>query len=115
VNAVMSQRTSLADLAQTFHRFPQVLMNVKVVDRIDPMSIPSIQEAVQHAERVLGNDGRVLVRLSGTELVVRVMVEGPDEILITPLAQYIAQTITRESAPSLSPHGGEGVVYGEAQ
>jgi phosphoglucosamine mutase len=105
VNAVMSQGISLADLAQTFHRLPQVLMNVKVVDRVEPMDIPSIQEAVQHAERVLGNDGRVLVRLSGTELVVRVMVEGPDEILITPLAQHIAQTITRELAPSLFFHG----------
>ena len=80
-------------------------MNVKVVDRVEPMAIPSIQEAVQHAERVLGNDGRVLVRLSGTELVVRVMVEGPDETLITPLAQHIAQTITREFAPSLFFYG----------
>jgi phosphoglucosamine mutase len=104
LNAVMLQGTSLADLAQTFHRFPQVLMNVKVVDRVDPMAVAPVQEAVQYVEGVLGNDGRVLVRLSGTELVARVMVEGPDETLITPLAQHIAQIVTQELGSSCSAH-----------
>ncbi len=102
LNVMVSQRASLAELAQSFYKFPQVLLNVKVFDRVEPMTIPSVQEVIQHAERVLGNDGRVLVRLSGTELVARVMVEGPDEAIITPLAQHIAQTIARELGPALS-------------
>ena len=102
LNIMISQRTSLAELAQTFYKFPQVLLNVTVSDRIDPMTIPSVQEAVRHVEGVLGHDGRVLVRLSGTELVARVMVEGPHEAMITPLAQHIAQTIVRELGPVLS-------------
>jgi phosphoglucosamine mutase len=53
-------------------------------------------------EGLLGHDGRVVVRLSGTELVARVMVEGLDEAMITPLAQLIAQTIVRELDPALS-------------
>jgi phosphoglucosamine mutase len=100
LNALMSQRTSLADLAQTFYKIPQVLVNVTLARRVDPMTVPSIQEAVQHVEGALGNEGRVLVRLSGTELIARVMVEGTDEALITSLAQHIAQTITQELGSS---------------
>jgi phosphoglucosamine mutase len=102
LNIMISQRTSLAELAQTFYKFPQVLLNVKVSDRVDPMTIPSVQEAVRYVEGLLGHDGRVVVRLSGTELVARVMVEGLDEAMITPLAQLIAQTIVRELDPALS-------------
>jgi phosphoglucosamine mutase len=102
LNAVMSQRASLAELAQSFYKFPQVLLNVKVLDRIDPMTIPAVQEVIQHVEGMLGNDGRVLVRLSGTESVARVMVEGRDEAVITPLAQRIAQTIAHELGHLLS-------------
>jgi phosphoglucosamine mutase len=99
---VISQRISLAELAQSFYKFPQVLLNVEIFDRVDPMAIPSVREAIEHVEGMLGNDGRVVVRLSGTELVARVMVEGPDEAIITPLARHIAQTIARELGPSLS-------------
>jgi phosphoglucosamine mutase len=102
LNAVISQGTSLAELAQSFYKFPQVLLNVKIFNRVDPMTIPSVQEVIEHVEEVLGNDGRVVVRLSGTELVARVMVEGPDEAMITPLAQRIAQTIARALGSSLS-------------
>jgi phosphoglucosamine mutase len=96
LNALMSQRTSLADLAQTLRKLPQVLVNVTLASRVDPMTVPSVQKAVRHVERILGNEGRVLVRLSGTELVARVMIEGTDEALIASLAEHIAQTITQE-------------------
>jgi phosphoglucosamine mutase len=96
LNAVMLHGVSLAELAQTFRKFPQVLVNVPLASRVDPLARPSIQEAIQHVENVLGNEGRVLVRLSGTELVARVMVEGADEALVAPLAHQIAQIITRE-------------------
>jgi phosphoglucosamine mutase len=100
LNAVMSQGASLAELAQAFHKFPQVLMNIKLMSRVDPMTLLPVQEAVQYVEEQLGDNGRVLVRLSGTEQMARVMVEGPDETFITPLARHIAQIITQELGPA---------------
>jgi phosphoglucosamine mutase len=96
LNAVRDQQTTLAELAQIMCKFPQVLVNVKLARRDDPLQFPQIQEAVRSAEDVLGMHGRVLVRLSGTEFVARVMVEGQDRALIASLAQRIAQVITRE-------------------
>jgi phosphoglucosamine mutase len=54
-----------------------------------------VRQIVEEVEHSLGHEGRVVVRLSGTEAVARVMVEGPEESLITSLARRIAQAITR--------------------
>jgi phosphoglucosamine mutase len=96
LNAMAAQNRPLTELAQIMHKFPQILVNVKLCKRHDPLNVPRIQDAVQYAEEMLGHEGRVLVRLSGTELVARVMVEGPDQATIEPLAQRISQAITRE-------------------
>jgi phosphoglucosamine mutase len=96
LNTMLAQNASLAVLAQVMRKFPQVMVNVKLARREDPLRFSQIQEAVRYVEDTLGTSGRVLVRLSGTEVVARVMVEGPDEALIAPLAQRIAQAITRE-------------------
>lgn len=87
-------RLPLTELAQVMHKYPQVLLNVKIRQRQDPLGSPQVQAAVEKAEKILGQDGRVIVRLSGTELVVRVMVEGPEDSMIEPLAENIAQSIT---------------------
>ena len=68
----------LADLAAVMERLPQVLVNVPDVDRSRVGSEPELQRAVDEAERELGSDGRVLLRPSGTEPLVRVMVEAAD-------------------------------------
>ena len=60
-------------------RFPQVLLNVKVARRFDPATVPAIQTACRSIETHLGGEGRVVLRASGTEPVIRVMVEGRDE------------------------------------
>ena len=99
LNAVSSMRTSLAELAQVLYKFPQVLINVVLYQRDDPLNYPQVQHALQQAEDALGDDGRVLVRLSGTEPVARVMIEGPEQALIEPLAQRIAQAIASELGP----------------
>ncbi len=99
LNAVVGQRVPLAELAQVLHKFPQRLINVILRERYDPLGIPRVQDAVQDAETMLGNDGRVLVRLSGTELVARVMLEGPTHAMIEPLAQRIARAIADELGP----------------
>ncbi|HEX7417804.1 MAG TPA: phosphoglucosamine mutase, partial [Steroidobacteraceae bacterium] len=69
---------TLAELAAGMPKFPQVLLNVKVARRFDPTSMPAVQEAVVSVERRLGDQGRVVLRASGTEPVIRVMVEARD-------------------------------------
>ncbi len=68
---------SLADLAAVIHKLPQVLINVRVADRQAGAAAPTVQAAVALAENELGETGRVLLRPSGTEQLVRVMVEAP--------------------------------------
>jgi len=74
-------------------KYPQVLKNVKLAHKIDVAAVPAIQEAVSHAERRLGKDGRVVLRASGTEPVIRVMVEGADGRLVQELAGSLAATV----------------------
>ena len=67
---------SLADLASVMHKLPQVLINVRVADRAAGAAAPTVLAAVAVAEDELGETGRVLLRPSGTEPLVRVMVEA---------------------------------------
>ena len=96
LNVMAAKQLSLAALAQVLQKFPQIVLNVKIRERRDPLGIPQVQQAIADAERVLGNDGRVVVRLSGTESVARVMLEGPEQSLIESLAHRIGQAITSE-------------------
>jgi phosphoglucosamine mutase len=96
LNVMLIQRMPLAELAQVLHKFPQVLMNVPIHERRDPLDFPAVQQAVEQASSALGDDGRVVVRLSGTEHVARVMVEGPEHIMVAALAQRIVDAITHE-------------------
>jgi phosphoglucosamine mutase len=100
LNAMSAQRTSLAELAQTLHKFPQILINVRLHKRRDPLELPQVQRAIRQAEEALRENGRVLVRLSGTESVARIMVEGPTHAMIEPIAQRIAEVITNELGSS---------------
>ncbi|HEY7963190.1 MAG TPA: phosphoglucosamine mutase [Steroidobacteraceae bacterium] len=80
VLAVMKQTgRTLAELASGMRKFPQVLLNVRVGTRFDPTAVPQIQQAVARLEQRMNGEGRVVLRASGTELVIRVMVEGRDE------------------------------------
>ncbi len=86
---------SLSDLANEMQVFPQVLVNVRVSD-FGKARFPrdkEIKNAIEAAERELGDEGRVLVRVSGTEPLVRVMLEGKDEEKISVLAQEIAEVV----------------------
>ena len=86
----------LSELASEMEVFPQVLINVRVSQmgkaRYD--TDEEIKKAVESAERELGDSGRVLVRVSGTEPLIRVMLEGKDEIKIRRLAEEIAQVVS---------------------
>ena len=84
---------SLAELSSGMRKFPQVLLNVKVAKRFDPSTVPSVQEAVQKIEKRMGGDGRVVLRASGTEPVIRVMVEGKGEAATKAAATELAEVV----------------------
>jgi phosphoglucosamine mutase len=94
VLAIMKQTgRSLAELAAGMQKFPQVLLNVKVAKRFDPKGVPAVQKAVSSIEGRLAGEGRVVLRASGTEPVIRVMVEGRDETLTKSLAGELADVV----------------------
>jgi phosphoglucosamine mutase len=94
VLAVMKRTgRSLAELAAGMPHFPQVMVNVRVKERVDPRKSPAIQAAVGRVETALGSSGRVVLRASGTEPLIRVMVEGQDEALVTRFANELADAV----------------------
>jgi phosphoglucosamine mutase len=86
-------RKSLSELAKTMVVFPQVLLNVHVREKKELAGIPKIQKQIKRIEQQLDGTGRLLVRYSGTESVVRIMVEGEREEEIRNLAWELAKTI----------------------
>lgn len=94
VLAVMQQTgESLSALVSGMQRFPQVMINVRVAQRIDVDASPSIQAAVHEVEGELGTRGRVVLRASGTEPVIRVMVESGELAETQALALRLADTV----------------------
>ena len=87
---------SLSDLAAVMQRLPQVLINVKNVDKERVSDCAPLQSAVQSATSTLGDNGRVLLRPSGTEAVVRVMVEATSQELAHAIATDLAAVVTAE-------------------
>ena len=89
------QRTglSLNELKSGMSKFPQYMENVRVSGKVDIDASPEIQTAVREAEAEMGDRGRVLLRPSGTEPLVRVMVEGEDAALVTRLTQHLARVV----------------------
>jgi len=91
---LMKKRNApLSKLASGIKLFPQILMNVEVEQKHDIKTIPEIEESVKAAEKRLAGGGRILVRPSGTEPKIRVMLEGEDLKLITKLGKDISKVI----------------------
>ena len=86
---------SIAELAAGMPRLPQKLINVRTESRIDIDDSAPIQGAIREAEKKIADRGRILVRASGTEPVVRVMVEGEDAGEVGQLAEELAAEIGR--------------------
>ncbi len=92
---ILSAEKSLAELKSDMEKYPQVLVNVKVDKKVDLDSLGSVQKAVKAVEKLLGDTGRVLLRASGTEPLVRVMVEGMDEDMVKNCAHSLAEDVRK--------------------
>ena len=94
--ALTQQDCTLAEAVAEVETYPQVLINVRLARRTDPTTLPSVQRAVAAVEDALAGAGRVLLRPSGTEPVVRVMVEGMDPAQVQALAEQLAGVVSAE-------------------
>lgn len=83
----------LSELKRGMVKYPQVIKNVRMTRRVDPMAIPAVHDAVRATEAELGNTGRVLLRPSGTEPVVRVMIEGQDAAQVERLTVSLSEAV----------------------
>jgi phosphoglucosamine mutase len=104
VLAVMKQTgAGLAELAAGMRKYPQVLLNVRVAKRFDPLQAPSVVKVAQEVERRFDGRGRIVLRASGTEPVIRVMVEGHDAGLVKQGAREIATVVEAAAAQAADP------------
>jgi len=94
VLAVMRETgASLAELTTGMSRYPQVLLNVAIARKVDPHALPAVVDAVAAADAQLAGTGRIVLRPSGTEPLIRVMVEGEDGVLVKALAEQLADVV----------------------
>lgn len=93
--AIVNTGKSLHELKSGMQKFPQIMHNVKLSQRVDLDSAPTVRDAIAMAEEKLAGRGRVLLRPSGTEPVVRVMVEGEDGPLVQSLCSELADVVRR--------------------
>ncbi|WP_284642562.1 phosphoglucosamine mutase [Paenibacillus silviterrae] len=96
VDTLVQTGKSLSELKQIMRKYPQTLVNVRVVDKSKLNGNAAVEEAIRKVEEELGDNGRVLVRPSGTESLIRVMAEGPDKEQVEAYVRDIAAVIERE-------------------
>jgi phosphoglucosamine mutase len=87
---------SLADLASDLVTYPQILLNVRVREKVELKTVPAIADAISRVEQRLDGQGRLVVRYSGTEPLLRVMLEGRHEHEVRSWAQEIIDVVKRE-------------------
>ncbi len=95
LSAVRDQGKTLAELAAQMERLPQILENVRVKDKNEVMAHPLLADAIRYAEEKLAGQGRVLVRPSGTEPLVRVMAEGRDPAALQGLVEELVSLVKK--------------------
>jgi phosphoglucosamine mutase len=94
--AMKKEDASLSGLVSGIKLYPQVLINVPVEKRADMKSVPEVMDAIRGAEKTLGTRGRIVVRPSGTEHKIRVMVEAAEGKLASRCAREIAEVIKKK-------------------
>ncbi|QMV41270.1 phosphoglucosamine mutase [Cohnella cholangitidis] len=98
MNAMKAEGRPLSGLAQGMVKYPQLLVNVRVEDKSRLTGNPRIEATVRSVENQMGGSGRVLVRPSGTESIVRVMAEGPDEQRLANFVDLLVEVVKEELA-----------------
>lgn len=97
LTVMVEQDQSLDALVADLKLFPQVLVNVRLAQKMDPYAVPALVDAFTRAEKQLEGRGRLLIRKSGTEPVIRVMVEGDDLDEVTTLANQLADAVRQQA------------------
>ena len=98
LKAIQEQGTRLHDIKTDMQKFPQVMINVPVKNKIDIDANETLASAIETAEAKMEGKGRVLLRASGTEPLIRVMVEGEHHSLVSSLAEDLAKVVAKEVA-----------------
>ncbi|MCP5210958.1 MAG: phosphoglucosamine mutase [Hahellaceae bacterium] len=91
--AIFESGSSLHELKKHMVKVPQRMVNVKVSGKVNPLDVEEIAQAVVNSEKRFGSSGRVLLRSSGTEPVIRVMAEGEDSVLVGEIVDYLAGVV----------------------
>ncbi|WP_326518029.1 phosphoglucosamine mutase [Acinetobacter sp. CAAS 2-6] len=98
LTVMVEQKKALHELVADFELFPQQLINVRLEKMVDPYSIPELVAEFNQAEEQLKGHGRILIRKSGTEPVIRVMVEGDDLEQVKQIATHLAEQVRIQAA-----------------
>lgn len=96
MEVMLARKKTLSQLCEGFTFYPQVLKNVRVADKAASQADPDVQAAVAAVAATLGDTGRILVRESGTEPVIRVMVEAENKVLCNDLVDSVVDVIKRK-------------------
>lgn len=97
LTAMLRSQMSLHDLTKGLEMFPQVLINVRYGDGADPLNQDGVKAAVKETEEKLADKGRLLLRKSGTEPLIRVMVEAQERAMAQKWAEYVAEAVRKAS------------------
>ena len=97
LTVMVEQDKALHELVDGLVLFPQVLVNVRLQHMLDPYAIPALVTEFEKAEQQLKGRGRILIRKSGTEPVIRVMVEGDQQQEVEALAQHLADAVRAQA------------------
>jgi phosphoglucosamine mutase len=95
MEVIMAKKTTLSQLCKPLVLYPQVLINVHVKDKVLAMNDENVKKTVEKVEKTLGDSGRILVRPSGTEPLVRVMVEAPAEKTCQKLCDEVVEALKK--------------------
>jgi phosphoglucosamine mutase len=98
--ALRKSDQTLSQAKSGMRKYPQIMINVKLAKKVDVLGLPAVQEAILKSEEKLATSGRVLLRPSGTEPVVRVMVEGEDVTLVKSVCEALASEVESAVANS---------------
>lgn len=98
LTAVVEQKKSLRELASGMTKYPMSLINVRIAEKLELETHEVIQQALKSAESELADEGRVLLRSSGTEPLIRVMVEGQDLAKVESVAQSLANVVKKATS-----------------